>query len=203
MNEALYHFLRIPAWIVINFLFLPKVYNAKNLRFKKSCIVIANHTSNWDPILLGHLVFPVCLKYMAKQELFNKGLKNKFLRALGVIPVMRGKSDLKAVKMALTALKKGKSLGIFPEGHRSEGGQMLPFEPGPAVIALKTNTAVLPVYMDCRGYRLFRRVRIMTGEMLDVNDFKSGRTDAEAVVQITALLQNTMLQLKERLERYG
>ena len=197
MSNALYNILRIPTWLVINLLFLPRVYHAKNLHFKSKCIVIANHTSNWDPILLGHLVHPVCLRYMAKEELFKEGFLKKFFLGLGVIPVGRGKSDLKAMKTALTALKKNQTLGIFPEGHRSETGEMLPFEIGAAVIALKTNTPVLPVYLDCKGYRIFHRVNVIAGEMLPLTEIANGQTDSETVAKMTDLLFQKMLALKE------
>lgn len=197
MNNALYNLIRIPTWLVVNFLFLPRVYHAKNLHFKGKCIVIANHTSNWDPILLGHLVRPVNLRYMAKEELFKKSFLKKFFLGLGVIPVSRGKSDLKAMKTALTALKNNQSLGIFPEGHRSETGEMLPFEIGAAVIALKTNTPVLPVYLDCKGYRLFHRVTVIAGEQLQLNEIANGQTDNETVAKMTDLLFEKMIALKE------
>jgi len=200
MSNALFNLLRIPAWPVMNIAFFPKVMNGKNLHFRHKCIVIANHTSNWDPILLGHLVCPVCLRYMAKEELFKEGFRKKFFLALGVIPVNRGKNDLKAMKTALSALKNGQSLGIFPEGHRSETGEMLPFEIGAAVIALKTDTPVLPVYIGSRGYRLFRRIRIAVGEMMDVKEIAGDRTDSAAVQEITKLLFDEMQRLRKRTE---
>ena len=197
MNNALFFSMRILAWIVLNFLFWPKVTNAKNLHFSSKCIVIANHTSNWDPILLGHLVFPVNLRYMAKDELFKNGFLKAFLLGLGVIPVSRKKSDLKAMKTALTALKNGQSLGLFPEGHRSKTGEMLPFEIGAAVIALKTNTPVLPVYFNCRGYRPFRRVSVTVGEMLDLNKMTGGKTNGDVLAEMTETLYKKMTELKE------
>ncbi len=200
MNNALYNLIRIPAWLVINFAFLPRVVNAKNLHFKEKCIVIANHNSNWDPILLGHLVRPVNLRYMAKEELFKNGFLKRFFLGMGVIPVGRGKSDLKAMKAALTALKNNQSLGIFPEGHRSETGEMQPFEIGAAVIALKTDTPVLPVYIDCKGYRIFHRVTVAAGERLDVKEIADGRTDNETVAEITQILFKKMTALKESIK---
>lgn len=200
MSNVLFNLLRIPAWPLLNIIFFPKVIGAKKLHFRHKCIVIANHTSNWDPILLGHLVCPVCLRYMAKEELFKEGFQKKFFLALGVIPVNRGKNDLKAMKTALSALKNGQSLGIFPEGHRSETGDMLPFENGVAVIALKTDTPVLPVYFNCKGYRLFRRVKVAVGDMLDVKEIAGGRTDNDAVAETTRLLYEKMLELRKRTE---
>lgn len=197
MNNLLFNLIRIPAWLVINVAFLPRVINAKNLHFKSKCIVIANHTSNWDPILLGHLVRPVNLRYMAKEELFKNGFLKKFFLGMGVIPVGRGKSDLKAMKAALTALKNGQSLGIFPEGHRSETGEMQPFEMGAAVIALKTNTPVLPVYLDCKGYKIFHRVTVAVGERIDLNGIVNGKADSDTVAKMTDLLFEKMVALRE------
>jgi 1-acyl-sn-glycerol-3-phosphate acyltransferase len=203
MIKALYHFMRIPTWLVINFAFLPKVYNSKNLHFRQSCIVIANHTSNWDPILLAHLVFPVCVQYLAKEELFKNAFTKKFLQWIGVIPVGRGKGDLKAMKMSLSVLKKGESLGIFPEGHRIFAEELGQFEIGPTAIALKTNTPVLPVYLDGKGYRLFHRVRVMVGEKLDLSAMANGKSDSETVAQMTEVLRQKLMELKGKIRSNG
>ena len=53
---------------------------------------------------------------MAKEELFSNKIANWFLRRFHAIPVARGKSDLKAVKTALTTLKNGKILWNFSGG---------------------------------------------------------------------------------------
>ena len=99
-----YFLARVFAYIVLMPIFFVKVVHKENLNIHGGCVVICNHISNWDPIVLGHSVKtqPVC--YMAKEELFRNKVANWFLRRLHAIPVARGKSDLMAVKTGLSAL---------------------------------------------------------------------------------------------------
>ena len=200
MNNLLYNFVRVIAFFVININFLkPKVYNKKNTYVKEKCIVICNHTSNWDPIILGYYIHPHNLHYLAKVELVEKPAAQKFLLAMGIIPVARGKSDLKAIKNAMKALKNGEALGIFPEGTRSHTGDLLPFEQGVSVIALKTKTPVLPVYIHAHGYKPFHRIKVNVGEKIDLCEKVGDKSNVEAINHATDLLFSTMKNLREEM----
>ena len=145
MNDLLYLFIRIVAWPIVNISLMPKVYNKKNLKIKSKCIVVANHTTNWDPILVGHLIYTKNVRFMAKSELFKNRFFAKFLNAIGVFAVKRGKSDEKAIEEAENILKSGKVLGIFIEGTRSKTGEFLRPKSGAAVLAHKNNVKIVPV----------------------------------------------------------
>ena len=49
-------------------------------------IVVSNHISNWDVLILGG-VFDRQIHYMAKKELFKNPLLKKLMEALGAFPV--------------------------------------------------------------------------------------------------------------------
>ena len=70
---------------------------------------------------------------MAKAELLRAPVLGGFLRRMGVVPVRRGESDLGAVRAALTALKRGQKLVIFPEGTRVTDGAELAGKTGAAM----------------------------------------------------------------------
>lgn len=89
-----------------------------SLPYKKPFILAANHFSHLDPVVLGIAAYPVTLGYIGKEELFRLPLFGAVLKAVGVIPLERGKSDIKAVRIALQILK-DKPLVIFPQGSRS------------------------------------------------------------------------------------
>ncbi|MBC5647148.1 lysophospholipid acyltransferase family protein [Christensenella tenuis] len=192
-----YFFARILAYIILMPVFFVKVVHKENLRIHGGCVVICNHISNWDPIVLGHSVKtqPVC--YMAKEELFRNRMANWFLRRLHAIPVARGKSDLKAVKTGLSALKSGKILGIFPEGHRSETGELLPFEPGAALMALRADVPVVPVYIS-GNYKPFRQVKLYTHPAIRLKDVVGEKTNSAAIEKATEYLKTVMLELEEQ-----
>ncbi|MGH2587591.1 MAG: lysophospholipid acyltransferase family protein [Dehalococcoidia bacterium] len=106
-------------------------------------IVVANHLNNADPPLLGASI-PRRIHFMAKQELFDSrgGI---FVRWFGSFPVRRFEADLAALRQAQSILKEGGVIGMFPGGHRSDGGGMGPPHPGTALIALRTGVPLLPV----------------------------------------------------------
>ncbi len=192
-----YFLARIFAYIILMPIFFIKVVNKQNLRIKQGCVVICNHISNWDPIVLGHSVKtqPVC--YMAKEELFEGKVANWFLRRLHAIPVARKKSDLKAVKTGLATLKNGKILGIFPEGTRSETGELLPFEPGAALMALRADVPVVPVFIS-GNYKPFHQIRLYTHPPVDLKKIVGDKTNSAAIDQATEYLRGVMQELKEQ-----
>ncbi|HBU12140.1 MAG TPA: 1-acyl-sn-glycerol-3-phosphate acyltransferase [Clostridiales bacterium] len=195
-----YAFIRILAFIVLMPIFFIRVKGKENLKVEGGSVIIANHTSNWDPIILGFIVkhTPVC--YMAKKELYSNGVKRLFLRLLQTIPVERGKGDLKAVKTALSALKDGKMLGIFPEGTRKggENGEIGPFEQGAALLALRADVPVIPVYLHAGGYRLFHRVTAYAAPPVYLRDVVGERTSSSAIGGATEYLREQMIELREK-----
>jgi len=71
-----------------------------------------------------------------------------FYRTLGVITVQRSGRDSGPLRSALRALQAGKLLGVFPEGRIAPSRDMLPFQTGVALMAIKANVPVYPVYLD-------------------------------------------------------
>jgi len=108
-------------------------------------ILAVNHVNFLDaPIFMTHLQ-PRNVTALVKEETW----KNPFMGALfnlwGGIPIKRGEVDRNAYNLARTSLNDGKILAIAPEGTRSKNGRLQIGHPGITMIAVKTNTPVLPV----------------------------------------------------------
>lgn len=139
-----------------------KVEGTANLPREGAVIVIANHQSYWDPVVLG-TALSRRVYFMAKEELFQIPLFGLLLRLLGAFPVRREVYDRRAFKMALDHLMRGHVVGIFPEGTRSHTGKLLPAQPGAAMLALRSGAPVVPVALiGTRG--LCGRVRVRVGK---------------------------------------
>ena len=110
-------------------------------------ILVANHQSGADPVLLS-LVTKRRVRFLMAREYFEiKGLSWLF-RSVGAIPVNRDGNDLSATKASLQALHRDQCIGVFPQGGIREGG--LDFgdsKSGAALLALKTGTPILPCYI--------------------------------------------------------
>ena len=115
----------------------------------RAAILVCNHTSGADPLFIQSACKRL-ITWMMAAEYFDvpiPGLAWVF-RSVGVIPVQRSGRDMAATRMALRALQDGKLLGIFPEGRIETGREMLPFQTGVAMMAIKSGVPVYPAYLD-------------------------------------------------------
>jgi 1-acyl-sn-glycerol-3-phosphate acyltransferase len=123
-----------------------RVHGRDRVPLRGGVVVVANHSSMADgPILFG--VVPRRVTFLIKQEMFA-GVVGTLLRWIGQIPVKRGEADRTALTSALSVLKAGGVVGIFPEGTRGEG-DVASAQNGAAWLARAGGAVVLPV--ACRG----------------------------------------------------
>nr|WP_206815396.1 lysophospholipid acyltransferase family protein [Chroococcus sp. FPU101] len=129
---------------VINIYFRGKVDGVENVPQKGPFVLVSNHASYFDPLLLSCAVCrPVA--YMAKEELFKIPLLNQGMRLYGAYPVKRGISDHNAIRAALKVLEQGWAAGIFLDGTRTPDARIIEPKLGAALIAAKANVPLLPV----------------------------------------------------------
>ena len=158
----------------------------------RSYVFMSNHQSLYDiPALIASL--PVPAAFFAKRSLFQIPIFGWALKAGGFISVDR--SDRSRAKesfaQALRSLVRGRSTVIFPEGTRSLDGQMLPFERGGFLLAIKAEAPVVPA--GIQGTLSVRRrggwkvtpgtIRVAYGSPIETRGFgvRSRRDLAEAV----------------------
>ena len=101
---------------------------AKQVTLPKPAIILANHTTDYDPLLLAGLIKNQ-FYFLASENCFRKGNLSKFL-VWGFAPIskIKGASDTLAVMKTIRYLKEGKSVCIFPEGGRTFNGRTFPVE---------------------------------------------------------------------------
>jgi 1-acyl-sn-glycerol-3-phosphate acyltransferase len=130
--------------------FRGRFFNAERVPAEGAVILASNHVSLLDPPVVAIGVWRPCT-FMAKEELFRNPLFGWFIRKLGAFPVKRGSGDRGALRAAFEALEAGKALVMFPEGTRSETGELKEPELGVGMIAVRSGAPVVPVYV--RGTR--------------------------------------------------
>ena len=107
-------------------------------------MIVCNHTLGADYVLVGY-ASPRQVYYMAKSEIFAfHPLLAKLVSSAGAFPVQRGKGDTQAVEQAVTMVKGGKIVGMFPEGTRSRDGKLHRAKTGAVRIAVKAQAPVVP-----------------------------------------------------------
>ena len=177
--------------------FKTKVYGKRRAgKIKNRTIIIANHLSPWDAVLLSFVFFTKRLRFITIFELFQFNLFFKrFFTRMGSVPVNNRISDLDTIARSIALLNQEKILMIFPEGTRSRDGSMLPFKHGTVMIALHTETPIVPVYVNGK-YGLFRRAKVVVGEKIYLHEICDERhPPPEKIKELTALLYQRIVEL--------
>jgi len=121
-----------------------KIEGAERMPSEGGVIIASTHTATLDPVILG-CAFPRPLTFMAKEELFRFPPFAALIRTLGAFPVKRGEPDRRALRKAVSLLRQGRCLVVFPEGTRNPNWQLRPPELGVALLAAWAKVPVLPV----------------------------------------------------------
>jgi 1-acyl-sn-glycerol-3-phosphate acyltransferase len=124
-----------------------KVFGDENVPIDGGVLLVANHQSNLDPVLIAvRLRRP--LSYIAKSELFENHYADRLLRWLNSFPVRQGAVDVGAVRETINRLRSGKALAMFPEGSRTNTGELLPISRGVSLVVRRAKVPVIPVVID-------------------------------------------------------
>ncbi len=188
-----YRILRMIGKPFVYLLFPYKVIGREYLKTKGPLIMICNHISLLDPVVLG-MITPRQIFFIAKSEWFQNRFTRWLFTKLEAFPVNRHANDISAIKKSLKVLNEGKILGIFPEGTRSLTGEIQPFERGIGLLAIQSGAMILPVRYK-REFRLFRRQTVVVGKPFRLEGFNSGAITKETINQATEIFENAMKAL--------
>lgn len=160
-----------------------EVKGAENIPQEGPLLIIANHISYWDPVVVG-TVMNRQVYFMAKAELFDYPVFGAIIRSLGAFPVSRKKIDRSSLRKAIKLLSEGKVVGIFPEGTRNKKGDLLPFLPGAAFVARKAAVPIIPIALQKKrrrwGNKFFPHYLVNIGRPFIIEKEKQGDLKEDA-----------------------
>ncbi|MEA2441357.1 MAG: 1-acyl-sn-glycerol-3-phosphate acyltransferase [Thermoleophilaceae bacterium] len=88
-------------------------------------LLAGNHDSYWDPVAVGIAGLPRRqIRALAKSSMWKIRGLDRVLDGMGQIPIDRGAGDARALDRAISELRAGACIGVFPEGTRSLGREL-------------------------------------------------------------------------------
>jgi len=175
---------------------------AANVPLRGPALIAANHTSFLDPIVLGSAC-PRKIHFIVLQSMYDWWRLRWFYWGMQTIPVRADEGDPRAVKQALSRLRSGDLVGIFPEGGRSGDGLPRPPKPGAALLAAASGVPVIPAHIQ--GARAAWKpgtwfpvpgaVRVRFGEAQRFETEKRKRRDREAMESFSRRLMEAIARL--------
>lgn len=167
-----------------------RVLGRENIPSHGSLLFAANHASFADPPLVGSSVSRP-LYFMAKEELFQVPLLGWLIRHVNAFPIRRKEGDVGAFRTAQRILAAGGAMIMFPEGRRQKGGVLGKPKAGLGLLAVKTQTPVVPAYVH-NTHRLWRfpRLSVIFGAPLTAGP-------GETAESFSHRIMDTIRRLKE------
>jgi 1-acyl-sn-glycerol-3-phosphate acyltransferase len=158
-------------------------------------LICSNHQSYLDPVLVG-LTCSRRMNYLARDTLFKNPVLAPLIRFLDAIPIDREGGGLAGLKETLRRLKAEEQVLIFPEGTRTQDGEVLPLKPGFCSVTRRSKVPLVPVGLDGayqawpRTARLPRlgRIAIVVGEPMSP-DLIASLTDEQVVEELQSRIQ--------------
>ena len=185
---------RTIARLGVTFLFDLKVYGAQNVPATGGVLLLPNHQSYLDPVLIGvYLRRP--MSFLARHGLFDNPRFAWLIRHLRAFPVRQGAGDVGAMKEMVRRLKEGHMSTIWPEGSRTADGEIGAIEPGAALVIRRAGVPAVPVAIDGsfeawpKWQKMFRPrpIRVMYGPPMNLAGMKAE--------EITTTIDQTLRQL--------
>lgn len=173
-KKLIFHYMLMFICRVIIYMFVnvkKEIINLPGERFKKPAVIISNHQSHIDLALI--LMLHPKLVVFTNDHVWNSPFYGLIVRMADFYPASQGSENAIDKMRALT--DKGYSILIFPEGTRSETGEILRFHKGAFYLAEQLQLDILPVLLHGAG------------DCLAKNDFhfKEGKLTLEYLPRIT------------------
>ena len=141
--------------IISKLLFRIEVLGKSNVPDQRGLLVIANHESFLDGLLLG-LFLPVRATFVVHTTVLNSWLFRQILRLTPYLAV--DPTSPLAMKKVIKLLESGENVVIFPEGRITQTGSLMKVYDGPGFVAAKTGATILPVRLDGAARSYFSRL---------------------------------------------
>jgi 1-acyl-sn-glycerol-3-phosphate acyltransferase len=177
------------------------VLSPTRLPHQGPAIVVCNHISSLDPLLLQSTCsYRLVMWMMAKEYMDIPGMGRVF-RNLQVIPVDRGSKETTPMRTALRRLAEGRIVGIFPEGRISTTNDLLEFQTGVALMAIRAKVPVFPAYLDGsqRNLNMARSFLQRASAVIDFGpevEFDRSNTHRDTLETATIAIRSAINQLR-------
>lgn len=171
-----------------------EVHSPSHLPRHGPVILVSNHISGLDPVLIQSVSRRI-IRWMMAKEFYDLKAMNWIFRTIEAIPVARSGRDMSATRAGLRVLKRGEVLGVFPEGRIELQRALMPFQTGVALMAIHSGAPVYPVYLDgtqrenpsmLKAYLKPNRAVVAFGPPVE---FDRGDTEKETLIAATEKIQ--------------
>jgi 1-acyl-sn-glycerol-3-phosphate acyltransferase len=183
----------LPALRILGLRYTLEVDELRKL--SSPCVVVANHQSNFDFLVLGCVV-PRRTVALGKTSLRWIPIFGQLYLLAGNVLIERGnavKAKAAMLKTTNTLQHKDTSIWVFPEGTRNMGESLLPFKKGAFHMAIAAGVPIVPIC--CSNYKRTMRLNRWRSASLRIRALAPIPTTGMTLEDVSALMQRCREQM--------
>ena len=167
--------------------------------FNGPFIVVSNHTTMIDPVIIMNTIWNRRVSFVATKELFDSKFGNFFFNSIRCIKIDKDNVSMQTFKSVKNVIERGHIASLFPEGHIESDDNIDNFKSGAVMFAVLCNVPIVQIYIKKREH-WYNRQRVVISNKIEVKDLiKSKIPTVDEIAEITKLLENQEKELKETL----
>lgn len=174
-----------------------KTYNLDLIPKNSKYMIVSNHQSNLDPLILVSILNNHDLIMIMKDNIMKVPFLSNWLVSAGFLPLNRNnnREALKTIRKGNEWVESGNTLGVYPEGTRSKKTNILPLKNGIFRIALKAKCPIVVctsdgMYKVKKNFPLLpTRIFFKVSRVIPYEEIKDLSTN-----EIGLLVQNIMIE---------
>lgn len=177
-----------------------------NIPTEGPALIAGNHISLFDPLAHGYFLEKTGRRprFLAKTELFRNPILRKVLTGARQIPVRRGSGDRAPLEAAITALKEGEVVVVYPESTTTRNDDFSPMQgkTGVARLALASGVPVIPLVVwgtqhvlkrsGGKSLKFGRPIWVKAGPPLDFSVYEEEPDHPEVLRKVTDLVMGEL-----------
>lgn len=173
-KTLVYRLCSISAWTYCKLWHRLEVRGIEHIPRTGGVVLASNHQSHVDILIYGGVV-PRHVCFVARDTLADQAWLAYVMRRCGAVLIQRGASDRRALRAMNEHLAQGDLVAIFPEGTRTDDGNLREFKGGALLAARLAKVPVVPAGISGanlafpRGAALPRprKIRVTFGAPID------------------------------------
>ena len=190
-----YDFVRVTGALPGFLWFRFKIHRPYGTKLPKGAVlIVANHNSMMDPIIMNLALFGRRMHSLATSQLFRNKLASTFFNMMHCIKVDKDNFNVSTFRAVSDRLGEGKAVLIFPEGRINPYRKLAHFRPGVFKIAQKANVPIVVCTLQGTNHVIPNLLKLKPStvdvHLLDViqPEQVAGKTTVEIAEEIYAMM---------------